>query len=184
MITLFLYISSGTADIHTIDQRIGNSNVPGVWHFRLENNPILDLPSKKCNDWVRQQRTVTIPPLTECPCQFNQAVLDKRYLIDYDRKLVERSNTTICAYSIPVAGSRWVQLCCYTSGGVLSVGPKEGGGPFLLPSSFVPGISDAEGHKYCCNSSQCGSYYQHRPSDVCSDYVLRRRGKNFSLSYG
>ena len=181
---LFLFhVSSGTVDIDMIDQRLGSANEFGIWHNRLDANPILDLPGKKCYDWYRQQANVRIPQLPPCPCTFNQATLDKRFFVDYSGTVAIRSNQTICAYSIPVIISRWVQQCCYTDspggGKVLVLGPREGGGPFLIGLQGSPGISDLKAHDYCCNSSLCALYYQRRPSRNCNGFSLRRRGKGF-----
>jgi len=166
-----------------IDQRNGNANQPGVWFLRLDANPVLGSPGRNCYNWYRQQANVRIPQLTPCPCTFNQATLDKRFFVDYNRTVSFRSNQTICAYSIPVIISRWVQQCCYTDspggGKVLAQGPREGGGPFLIGLQGFPGISDLRAHDYCCNSSLCALYYQRRPSRNCSGFSLRRRGKGF-----
>ena len=179
------YISSGTIDVDNLDQRVGNRNEAGKWFFRLDVNPVLDLPSKKCSEWFNKQAGITIPVLTPCPCQFNQATLDKRFYVDYNRTLAKRSNDTICAYSIPLVTSRWVQQCCYTEeagGGWRPVyGPTQGGSPFLIPLAGLPGISDLQAHEYCCQTPLCNLFYQRRPSRDCTGYTLRRRGKYLSL---
>ena len=182
----FLYISSGTIDVDNLDQRIGNTNEAGKWFFRLDVNPVLGLPGKKCYEWLNNQAGIRIPvSLPPCPCQFNQATLDKRFYVDINRTLAKRSNNTICAYSLPLATSRWVQQCCYTEvagGGRLpAYGQPEGGSPFLIPLVGLPGISDLQAHEYCCRTPLCNLFYQRRPSRDCTGYSLRRRGKFLSL---
>ena len=61
---------------------------------------------------------------------------------------------------------------------MLALLPPEAGGPFLIGLAGFPGISDLQGHDYCCNSSLCALYYQRRPTRNCVGYTLRRRGKN------
>ena len=179
----FFSPSSGTVHIQNVDQMMGNTNLTGVWFFRLERNAILSSAGKKCNEWFRQQNRVTIPALPPCPCLFGQATLDKRYFVDYNQTVSKRGNGTICAYSVPSRWSRWVQQCCYTdlpSGGkVLSLSPPESGGAYLIAPPVSPLISDADGHEFCCSSSQCSLYYSRRPSRSCIGYTLRRRGKSF-----
>lgn len=174
---------SGTAQIQRIDQLIGNSNRPGVWFFRLERNPILSLAGKKCNEWSGQPTSAIIPTLLPCPCRFSQAAQDKRFYVDYSQTVSKRSNGTVCAYSFPSTSNRWVQQCCYTDipgvGKVLTLGPPEGGGPFLTVLPGFPEISDSDGHEFCCSSSQCSLYYSRRPSRDCTGYRLRRRGLVF-----
>lgn len=166
-----------------IDQQLGSTNRTGVWFFRLDVNPVLDLPAKRCYDWYKQQANVTIPTLPPCPCQFNQAVLDKRFFVDYSKKWAVRSNQTVCAY--PLVTSGWVQQCCYTeipgSGKLLALGVPEGGSPFLIKQIGYPGITELQARDYCCRSSLCGLYYRLRPSQTCAGYTLRQRGKKLPL---
>lgn len=162
---------------------MGNTNLTGVWFFRLEMNSILSLAGKKCNEWSRQRTGRISPTLPPCPCLFGQATLDKRYFVDYNQTVSKRGNGTICAYSLLSGSRRWVQQCCYTelpSGGkVLSSSPPESGGPYLIALPGSPLISDADGHEFCCSSSQCPLYYSLRPPRSCFGYTLRRRGKSF-----
>lgn len=169
----------------TLDALPGTAtNRLGRWFYRLdENSPFQDLSSRTCAEWMRQpfnvQRLLALPA---CPCQFNQATLDKRFFVDYNGTLATRNNGTICAYSIPAVTSRWSQQCCYTDipggGKVLSLGPPEGGSPVLIPFPGAPGLSDFEGRDACCNtSSLCPFYYRLRPSRNCLGYMLRRRGE-------
>ena len=166
-----------------IDQQNGTASQTGMWFFRLDANPVVDVPVKKCHDWYKQQVNVSIPRLPPCPCTFNQATLDKRFFVDYSKTMAIRSNRTICAYSAPLLTNHWVQQCCYTDspGGakVLVLGPPEGGGPFLVRRFGLPGIADVQAHDYCCNSSLCALYYRRRPSRNCSGFSLRHRGKGF-----
>lgn len=184
----FSYISSGTVEADTIDQRLGNSNRHGVWFFRLDISPVLDLPAKKCYTWLRQQGLIRVPQLRPCPCTFNQAIADKYFFVDYNQIIAGRSNLTTCAYSLPYLTSRWAQQCCYTDragvGKVLTTGQPESGSPFLVGIQGLPIITDLEAHAYCCNSSLCALYYQRRPSDTCSGYNSRRRGKAVVASFG
>ena len=169
----------------TLDALPGTAtNRLGRWFYRLdENSPFQDLSSRTCAEWIRQQFNVQRPlTLPACPCQFNQATLDKRFFVDYNGTLATRNNGTICAYSIPAVTSRWSQQCCYKDipgrGKVLFRGPPEGGSPFLIPFTGAPGLSDFEGRDACCNtSSLCSFYYLLRPSRSCSGYMLRRRGE-------
>ena len=69
------------------------------------------------------------------------------------------------------------QQCCYDSGGDIIVGPP-GGGTFDLVSpdvSFTEHfLQDVLPFWLCCKAgffSNCGRYYQSRPSDDCSRYV-------------
>ncbi|KAJ7375627.1 Protein GPR15L [Desmophyllum pertusum] len=165
-----------------LTKRLGNTNSHGLWFFRLENSSVLDLPAKKCYTWSSQQASITIPRIRPCPCTFNQAIADKLFYVDYNQIVAGRSNLTTCAYSLPFRTSAWVQQCCYTErpgvGKVLTTGQPEGGSPFLMGIPGLPFmITDLEAHAYCCNSFLCDIYYQHRPSDTCSRYNSRRRGK-------
>lgn len=179
----FFSPSSGTVNIQNIDEMMGNTNLTGVWFFRLEMNSILSSAGKKCNEWSRQRTGRISPTLPPCPCLFGQATLDKRYFVDYNQTVSKRGNGTICAYSLPSGSRRWVQQCCYTdlpSGGkVLSLSPPESGGPYLIALPGSPLISDADGHEFCCSSSQCSLYYSLRRPRSCIGYTLRRRGKSF-----
>ena len=179
----FLFnFSAGTVEADTIDERLGNTNRRGVWFFRLDNSSVLDLPAKKCYTWIRQQGTLSAPEIRPCPCTLNQAVADKKFYVDYGQKIAWRSSQTVCAYSLPSLVHRWAQQCCYTdvpgTGRVLTLGQPEAGSMFLVGVPGLPLISDVEAHRYCCNSSLCGLYYQRRPSDDCSDYNSRRSGKD------
>ena len=179
----FLFnFSAGTVEADTIDERLGNTNRRGVWFFRLDNSSVLDLPAKKCYTWIRQQGTLSAPEIRPCPCTLNQAVADKKFYVDYGQKIAWRSSQTVCAYSLPSLVHRWAQQCCYTdvpgTGRVLTLGQPEAGSMFLVGVLGLPLISDVEAHRYCCNSSLCGLYYQRRPSDDCSDYNSRRSGKD------
>lgn len=170
-----------------VDERLGNTNQRGVWFFRLDVNPVLDLPAKKCYTWIQQQANIQVPAVRPCPCTLDQAVADKNFYVDYNQKIAGRSKLTTCAYSVPSPTSRWAQQCCYTeipgSGNVLSIGPTEGGTPFLIGMRGLPIITDLEAHGYCCNASLCARYYELRPSDTCSRYSSRREGEPFILSF-
>ncbi|XP_078352256.1 mucin-like protein, partial [Oculina patagonica] len=172
---------SGTVEADTVDERLGNTNRHGVWFFRSDISPVLDLPAKKCYTWFRQQAQVSVPQVQpSCPCTFNQAIADKRFFVDYNQRIAGRNNLTICAYSVPFTASRWAQQCCYTLrpgvGRVLTLGQTQGGTGYLIGVPGIPIITDLEAHGYCCNSSLCALYYQRRQSDDCDDYVPRRRG--------
>lgn len=108
--------------------------------------------------------------------------------MDYNQIIAGRSNLTTCAYSLPYLTSRWAQQCCYTDragvGRVLTTGQPESGSPFLVGIQGLPIITDLEAQAYCCNSSLCALYYQRRPSDTCSGYNSRRRGKAVVASFG
>ena len=69
------------------------------------------------------------------------------------------------------------QQCCYDSNGDIIVGPPGGGTADLVSPdvSFTEHFfEDVLPFWLCCKAgifSSCGTYYQHRPSDDCSQYV-------------
>ena len=69
------------------------------------------------------------------------------------------------------------QQCCYSENGMLLVGPEAGGTVDL----YAPGQNfwDHQFHDvipfiFCCKGlfSDCSAYYDRRPSDNGSDYVI------------
>ena len=174
---------SGTPELDSIDQRLGNTNLNGVWFFRLDANPIGDSPAKKCYKWYHLQEHVTIPWLPPCPCHISQALVDKRFFVG--QIVPNRSPDAICAYTRPVIEGHWVQQCCYARrllyGRILTTGNPDGGSPFIYRSQKIPGfVADTEAYEYCCKQSTlCALYYNRRPSQTCAGYRRRRRGEYF-----
>ncbi|XP_061422205.1 mucin-like protein [Lethenteron reissneri] len=65
------------------DNVTGNTGVKGIWVYRLENNTLVTVNSKKsCLNWVNHE-TMHFWGSTPCPCSYWQGMMDMEFIDEY-----------------------------------------------------------------------------------------------------
>ncbi len=170
-------------DFLMIDDVTGNTGLPGEWYFDFSSPDTGTNFEQLCLEWSKQQTSNAADyfsnlSLPSCPCTWWQARRDWRFWFAYYWGYSSQPNCATLLFS----RTQSTIECCYSwSDGSLLVGPNEGGTYKLYNSLFHPEeyyTEDLLPYEYCCRlSGRCSTYYQHRPSDDCSNYIPLRRCK-------
>ena len=181
-----LRLRSGTVQAESIDNQMGNVNIPGRWIIRIENSNGFEDSDLNCSIWYYEQPdpgSFSNSP-DPCPCTVFQAAADNRYtwvepLFPY----------TECFYTVRSVGGRGRRCCYYKDPQrlgalILNSRPKAGtiDSYHRLQFPAMHKKYDLEGFGYCCLTSKrrvesCKKYYEKRPSEDCEAYIPPRRGK-------
>lgn len=159
-----------------IHREQGNTGRPGEWHFNYTASGQID-SAKLCMKWSQRQdsASATFEGMLSCPCTQRQARRDWRFWFGYYWGFSARPNCATLFFSWPSQSS---VECCYDNDGSLIVGANEGGSYMLYNPLFRYRQNFQEDrlpHRQCCEESKlCHVYYQHRPSDDCSNYTILR----------
>ncbi|KAJ8037432.1 Sushi domain-containing protein 2 [Holothuria leucospilota] len=144
----------------------------------LSSGFLLFIKKPECSDWFEELNSKKIEFVPSCPCTEDQASVDGNFRRDGSSSLdYFHEGASSCyrsSFGVTTAG----QQCCYSPDGNILMGPPGGG----TADAFAPGNSLNAGtikHLWydvlpwvsCCKlSNECEIYYEHRPSDDCSDY--------------
>ena len=162
--------------IHNIQ---GNSGRAGEWFFNYTTQGEID-SAKLCLKWTQRQdanNSAAFEGVSSCPCTRQQASRDWRFWFGYYWGLSARPNCATLLFS----RRQGTIECCYDDDGSLIIGANAGGSYLLYNPLFhyqQNALEDRQPYRYCCEESMlCQQYYQHRPSDDCSNYVNLRPGE-------
>ena len=164
---------SDITSILQIDTVEGNTNLTGQWYLNLTSQ---ESDEQNCLEWAKRQPTNVLDNfegLPACPCTRRQAWIDWRFFFAFYWGYSSQPNCATLLFS-----RRQSTLeCCYNTDGSLIVGSNSGGSYKLYNSLFFPqeySREDQLPHDYCCVfSNRCSIFYEHRPSDDCSNYVAQ-----------
>ncbi len=123
-------------------------------------------------DNVLAKRADEVPP---CPCTFTQANVDANFQLSNHKLDFFHPGAANC-FRGPSSTTASGQQCCYGEDGNIIVGPPGGGtadrySPDGVVSTTLHFFYDVAPWFACCKlSNQCDKYYEHRPSDDCSEY--------------
>ena len=169
-------------DFLRIDSTIGNTNLPGQWYFNFTSPDISTNFEQLCLEWSKRQppniNELYFSSLPSCPCTWWQAWRDRRFWFAFRWGLSSQPN---CATFLFSRNQSTIECCYSWTDGSLLVGPNFGGTYKLYNSLFHSQeyyTEDLLPYDYCCTfSNRCTTYFEHRPSDDCSNYVAPRRCK-------
>ena len=153
----------------------GNTGRTGEWYFN-NTSPGETNSAGLCLKWSQRQVNMTsvFEGVPSCPCTRLQAWRDWRFWFGYYWGLSARPNCATLLFSRVQSTIE----CCYDDDGSLIVGANNGGSYLLYNPLFLHQQNAREDrlpHRYCCEDSKlCQLYYEHRPSDDCSNYVTVR----------
>ncbi|KAJ8037429.1 Sushi domain-containing protein 2 [Holothuria leucospilota] len=111
-----------------------------------------------------------------CPCTDQQASVDGNFQRADDGIDFFHEGASSCYRSVGGSGTSG-QQCCYRSDGNILVGPPGGGtvdavAPGDFCGTFLHFLFDVIPWFWFCKvRDECDVYYEHRPSDDCSNYV-------------
>jgi hypothetical protein len=172
--------NSRTSELFQITEEIGNTHRQGRWFFRVDGNTQQLSPPQECVQWYMHQPD---PPadLQPCPCTYEQALIDTRYLITFDSLCADRrfplsdSSGQLCCYSKPPDG-----LSVLYNSYVLSGAPKGSRYTRYHISDYDNfAAEDLWPFQKCCIESRlCHLYSERRPPLSCKGYIRPGRGKN------
>nr|XP_032817931.1 mucin-4-like isoform X1 [Petromyzon marinus] len=120
----------------------GNTGVKGIWVYRLENNSLSTVNSKKsCLNWVNHE-TMHFWDSTPCPCSYWQGMMDMEFIDEYviqyyGYQVKPFPGAAYTLQSVWQNPDRSGVRCYYDWQGSLITGQHEG----LLPTPWNPPIS-------------------------------------------
>jgi hypothetical protein len=165
--------NSRTSELFQITEEIGNTHRQGRWFFRVDGNTQQLSPPQECVQWYMHQPD---PPadLQPCPCTYEQALIDTRYLITFDSLCADRrfplsdSSGQLCCYSKPPDG-----LSVLYNSYVLSGAPKGSRYTRYHISDYDNfAAEDLWPFQKCCIESRlCHLYSERRPPLSCKGYI-------------